>query len=159
MTYAKYLLDVARLYSTTAEIKNSHNGQQRINNNNKTCNDNIKTREKLLSEAGYWIERLAKSGHPEALYIKGKWQWHPEQEESAPESYRAKPQPLKAYRSFQNAARGGCIDAYYELARYQKAHGKYSLAVSCYEKAAKKGHTLANYVRKYNCYLLKSKGP
>ncbi|KAI7854343.1 hypothetical protein BDC45DRAFT_605996 [Circinella umbellata] len=142
MTYAKYLLDVARLYSTTA-ASNNNNGQQR--NNNKINSDNIKTREKLLSEAGYWIERLAKWGHPEALYIKGKWQWHPEQEESVPDSYRAKPQPLKAYRSFQNAARGGCVDAYYELARYQKAHGKYSLAVSCYEKAAKKGHTLANY--------------
>ncbi|KAI9489637.1 hypothetical protein BDB00DRAFT_842355 [Zychaea mexicana] len=131
MTYAQYLLDVARLYSTS-------------NSSNKNTHENYKTRETLLSEAGYWIERLAKAGHPEALYLKGKWHWHPEQEECA-EAYRSKPQPLKAYKCFQAAAKTGSVDAYYELARYQKTHGEYSRAVSCYQKAATKGHTLATY--------------
>ncbi|KAI7886967.1 HCP-like protein [Lichtheimia hyalospora FSU 10163] len=122
LTYAKYLLDVARLYKS-----------------------NQSTRERLLSEAGYWIERLAKAGLAEALFIKGKWHLQqPEIEECDP-SYRNKPQPLKAYKCFQAAARAGWVDAYYELARYQKSRGEYTRAVDCYKLAASKGHTLATY--------------
>ncbi|KAI9245679.1 hypothetical protein BDA99DRAFT_447702 [Phascolomyces articulosus] len=144
MTYANYLLDVARLYSTssatTSNNNNENDPQQR-----KNTNDNKKTRETLLKEAGYWIDRLAKAGHPEALYIRGKWSWHPEEEECVPENYRGKANPPKAFKCFQNAARGGHVDAYYELARYFKENDKNESAVSHYEKAAKKGHTLANY--------------
>ncbi|KAI8146530.1 hypothetical protein BJV82DRAFT_509783 [Fennellomyces sp. T-0311] len=123
MAYVHYLLDVAKLYK--GQKKNT-------------------TRERLLSEAGFWIDRLARQGHPEALYIKGKWHWRPEEEECA-QSYRAKPEPHKAYKCFQQAARADCVDALYEMARYQKAYGEYSRAVKCYEKAATKGHTLATY--------------
>ncbi|KAI7877821.1 hypothetical protein K492DRAFT_238934 [Lichtheimia hyalospora FSU 10163] len=53
MAYAKYLLDVARLYvdgTTTTSL-----------------------RQRILDEARYWISKLAKRLVPEALYIKGQW--------------------------------------------------------------------------------------
>lgn len=53
MAYAKYLLDVARLYvdgTTTTTL-----------------------RQRILEEARYWISKLAKRLVPEALYIKGQW--------------------------------------------------------------------------------------
>lgn len=54
MAYAKYLLDVARLYvdggTTTTPL-----------------------RQRMLDEARYWISKLAKRLVPEALYIKGQW--------------------------------------------------------------------------------------
>lgn len=130
LTYAKYLLDVARLYKS-----------------------NQSTRERLLSEAGYWIERLAKAGLAEALFIKGKWHLQQPEIEECDQSYRSKPQPLKAYKCFQAAARAGWVDAYYELARYQKSRGEYARAVDCYKLAASKGHTLATYVSSPLCIL------
>lgn len=54
MAYAKYLLDVARLYvdgGTTA----------------------TPLRQRMLDEARYWVSKLAKRLVPEALYIKGQW--------------------------------------------------------------------------------------
>lgn len=133
MTYAKYLLDVARLYKS-----------------------NQSTRERLLSEAGYWIERLAKAGLAEALFIKGKWHLQQPEIEECDQSYRNKPQPLKAYKCFQAAARAGWVDAYYELARYQKSRGEYTRAVDCYKLAASKGHTLATYVSQHTFYFFPS---
>ncbi|KAI9316182.1 hypothetical protein BX666DRAFT_1859579 [Dichotomocladium elegans] len=124
MTYTKYLLDVARLYNNSKAYR--------------------ATRERLLSEASYWIEKLAKRGVPEALFIKGKWHLRPEDEDCA-ESYRAKPQPSKALRCFHTAANMGWVEAYYELARLQKSRGESTQAVASFKRASAKGHTLATY--------------
>lgn len=126
MTYAKYLLEIARLYGSSDKKGNNE------------------TRERLLSEAGYWIDRLAKHGKAEALYIKGKWHMQPDKEDCA-QAYQ-RPQPLKAFKCLQAAAKAGWVEAYYDLARYRKARGEYNQAVTCYKIASSKGHTLATYV-------------
>lgn len=130
MAYAKYLMEIARLYYYHEQT----------------------TRERLLNEAAYWIEKLSKAGHPEALLIRGKWLLgaRPGQDDYPPSYFRQKPQPTKAYKCFQAAAKAKCLDAYYELARFHKSRGDYNQAVSCYKAAADEKHTLACYVSPFS---------
>ncbi|KAI7908092.1 uncharacterized protein BX663DRAFT_426006 [Cokeromyces recurvatus] len=126
MTYAKYLLQIAKLY-------------------NKQGKTPEQTRHRLLSEAAYWIVRLAKAKKPEALFIKGRWcLLGPEAEECVIRGYE-KTQENKAFKCFLSASKGGWTEAHYELAQLWKIRGKFAKAIQYYEKGAKENHTLSIY--------------
>ncbi|KAG0188542.1 hypothetical protein DFQ28_004725 [Apophysomyces sp. BC1034] len=126
MTYTKYLLEIAQLYDQgNSAAKVTTTGTQR----------------RLLAEAGYWINRLAKSGHPEALFIQGRWHMYG----PPTSSEQHKVQVQKAVRCFKEAAKAGWVDAHYEMAQYWKNRRAFGKAVASYQIAASKGHTLATY--------------
>ncbi|KAF7727258.1 hypothetical protein EC973_007871 [Apophysomyces ossiformis] len=130
MTYANYLLKVAAMYEDKNHPQNATRSV---------------TRRRLLEEAEYWIDRLAKAGKAEALLMKGRWLLEGPESGCVSDSYQ-RVQPTKAARCFQTAAKAGCVDAEYELARYWKQREEISKAMACYKSAASKGHTMACYV-------------
>ncbi|KAG1233629.1 hypothetical protein G6F35_001283 [Rhizopus arrhizus] len=131
-TYAKYLLQLVSFYT--------HNNQT---DNEAISAASAETRDRLQEEAEYWIEKLAKSNHPEALYIKGHW--HRFGKRDAIGSHYKKVNHVKAFKCFQQAAKLGCIEAHYELAEYYVSQKEYKKAISSYQLAASKKHTLALY--------------
>ncbi|KAI8889828.1 HCP-like protein [Backusella circina FSU 941] len=144
ITYAKYLLQIAKLYQkktipTTATVKSSSNKKQ---NKPETPSE---TRHRLLVEAGYWIERLARMGNPEALYLKGKWYLlGPNADDCVLQGYE-KVQESKALKCFKVASFKGWVDAHYELANIFKRKGHYKKAITLYKKGAEENHTLSVY--------------
>lgn len=128
-TYAKYLLQLVSFHGVDRE-------------------KNI-TRDRLQEEAEYWIEKLAKSNHAEALYIKGQWHGHCCDKNAigvfVGSQYR-KVNQAKAFKCFQQAARLGSSESYYELAEYWKCRKDYKKALSNYRYAASKNHILSLYV-------------
>ena len=144
MTYAKYLLQISKLYE-----KNNHTVM--------SCPDAkvvpvkkpespAETRHRLLSEAGYWIEKLAKAGLAEALFIKGKWHLlGPQAEDCVMHGYEKVSEP-KAFKCFLASSKAGYTDAHHELAHLWKKRGNYTKAIQCYEKGAREKHTPSIYV-------------
>lgn len=170
MTYAKYLLQISKLYeknnhtsiSSLSTSKSSSSLPALSITGNISCTKKqqkssasraanviespAETRHRLLSEAGYWIEKLAKAGLPEALYIKGKWHLlGPQAEDCVMHGYD-KVQEAKAFKCFLTASKAGWVDAHYELAHLWKKRKNYTKAIQCYEKGAKEKHTLSIYV-------------
>lgn len=163
MTYAKYLLQISKLYEknnhTNISLSTSKSSSSlpslSITGNISTkksasaatvIESPAETRHRLLSEAGYWIEKLAKAGLPEALYIKGKWHLlGPQAEDCVMHGYE-KVQEAKAFKCFLTASKAGWVDAHYELAHLWKKRKNYTKAIQCYEKGAKEKHTLSIYV-------------
>ncbi|KAI7893513.1 uncharacterized protein EV154DRAFT_416719 [Mucor mucedo] len=132
MTYARYLLQISKLYAKDNTTKN-------------VAESPAETRHRLLSEAGYWIERLAKAGHPEALFIKGRWHvLGPSAEDCTIQGYE-KVQEAKAFKCFLAASKAGWVDAHYELAHLWKRRGNNTKAIQCYERGAREKHTLSIY--------------
>ncbi len=129
-TYAKYLLQLVSLYNTNSKIN--------IENNS--------ARDRLQEEAEYWIEKLAKGNYAEALYIKGQWHSHFLNSSAFVRSQYKKTNHTKAFKCFQQAAKFGSIEAYYELAEYYQSHKEYKKAMSSYRYAASKNHILSLYV-------------
>ncbi|CEI92652.1 hypothetical protein RMCBS344292_06906 [Rhizopus microsporus] len=128
MAYARYLLRIVKLYPKSS-----------------SSDEAADTRHRLLSETGYWIERLAKKGQPEALFVKGKWHLlGPQADDCAIKGYE-KVNEKKAFKCFRLASKAGWVDAYYELAHLYKKRGKYEKAIIYYEKGAKEYHTLSIY--------------
>ncbi|KAI9278103.1 hypothetical protein BY458DRAFT_503885 [Sporodiniella umbellata] len=130
-TYAKYLIQLVSFYT----------------NNNQTDNQAVsvasaETRDRLQEEAEYWIDKLSKSNHSEALYIKGHW--HRFGKTTIGSQYK-KVNHLKAFKCFQQSAKLGCIEAHYELAEYYVSQKEYKKAISSYTLAASKKHVLALY--------------
>ncbi|GAN00998.1 hypothetical protein MAM1_0004d00427 [Mucor ambiguus] len=165
LTYAKYLLQISKLYdkhSTTQpsnkiapiSMTSSSNAGSTSHGNYDANSANTKkhlqetpaqTRHRLLSEAGYWIERLAKAGKPEALFIKGRWYLlGPQAEDCVLKGYE-KVQEAKAFKCFLRASKCGWTEAHYELAHLWKKRGNFAKAIQCYEKGAKEQHTLSIY--------------
>ncbi|KAI8391248.1 uncharacterized protein BYT42DRAFT_542836 [Radiomyces spectabilis] len=130
MAYTKYLFEIANLY---------HQGK-----NEKRTTTASTIRHRLLAEAGFWIEKLAKAGHPEALYIKGCWHLHPHSSDCVGVGYD-KVNLQKAFRCLQAAAKAGWSEANFELALCWKKRGNFAKAVACYKNGASKGHTLCTY--------------
>ncbi|KAI7896342.1 uncharacterized protein EV154DRAFT_456630 [Mucor mucedo] len=127
-TYAKYLLQLVSFYGVESE-KNT-------------------TRDRLQEEAEYWIEKLAKSNHTEALYIKGQWHGHCGDKKAIGVfvgSQYKKVNQAKAFKCFQQAAKFGSTEAHYELAEYWKYRKDYKKALSNYRYAASKNHILSLY--------------
>ncbi|CAO3665867.1 unnamed protein product [Rhizopus stolonifer] len=130
-TYAKYLVQLVSFYT----------------NNNQTDNQAVsvasaETRDRLQEEAEYWINKLSKSNHPEALYIKGHW--HRFGKRTVGSQYR-KINYFKAFKCFHQSAKLGCIEAHYELAEYYVSQKEFKKAISSYTLAASKKHVLALY--------------
>ncbi|CAO3666959.1 unnamed protein product [Rhizopus stolonifer] len=130
-TYAKYLVQLVSFYT----------------NNNQTDNQALsvasaETRDRLQEEAEYWINKLPKSNHPEALYIKGHW--HRFGKRIVGSQYR-KINYLKAFKCFHQSAKLGCIEAHYELTEYYVSQKEFKKAISSYTLAASKRHVLALY--------------
>ena len=127
-TYATYLLQLVSFY----------NANDMISKNSNT------TKERLQEEAEYWIEKLAKNYHADALFIKG--QWHSRRYQSVVGSQYKKVNHTKAYKCFQQAAKYGSTEAYYELAEYYSIRKEYKKAMQSYRYAASKNHILSLYV-------------
>ncbi|CEP19455.1 hypothetical protein [Parasitella parasitica] len=108
----------------------------------------VATRNRLQEEAEYWVDRLAKSNHASALYTKG--QWHRHCGDSKAEgifvgTQYKKVNHSKAFKCFQQAAKFGSVEAYYELAEYWMVRKDYKKTMDCYRYAASKGHILSLY--------------
>ncbi|KAL0083497.1 hypothetical protein F4703DRAFT_1862318 [Phycomyces blakesleeanus] len=125
MVYASYLLEIADLYQVPAL--------------------STSIRHALLKEACTWIERLAKSGIPEALLIQGRWY---QLGHAAPDCVGRKYVKIntaKALKCYQQASNAGLKDASYALAAYWKSQNDWLKASSYYQSASQKGHILAKY--------------
>lgn len=155
MTYATYLLQISKLYdqnstfltNNTAAIASSVSLPLLKKTSNKSVIESpAETRHRLLSEAGYWVERLAKAGQPEALFIKGKWHLIGPLAEDCVLSGYEKVQESKAFKCFLASSKAGWVDAHYELAHLWKKRGNYTKAIQCYQKGAREKHTLSIYV-------------
>lgn len=149
MTYARYLLQISKLYAkdnTTVVPVPSSSSVSLPSLKKNVAESPAETRHRLLSEAGYWIERLAKAGHPEALFIKGKWHLlGPLAEDCTIQGYE-KVQEAKAFKCFLAASKAGWLDAHYDLAHLWKRRGNNTKAIQCYERGAREKHTLSIYV-------------
>lgn len=158
MTYAKYLLQISKLYekntdSPSASLPSSSSSTTsspiRGNNSSKKKNkveSPAETRHRLLSEAGYWIERLAKASHPEALFIKGRWHLlGPQAHDCVLHGYEKAHEP-KAFKCFLQASKLDWTEAHFELAQLYKKRGQFSKAIQCFEKGVKQKHTPSFYV-------------
>lgn len=150
LTYAKYLLQISKLYDKNANkcIINTMNTSPSTTTGSKQHAQETpaQTRHRLLAEAGYWIERLAKAGKPEALFIKGRWYLlGPQAEDCVLHGYE-KVEEAKAFKCFLRASKAGWTEAHYELANLWKKRGQYNKAIQCYDKGAKENHTLSIYV-------------
>jgi len=133
--------------SSSAGNTNHGNHDANVTNTKKHLQETpAQTRHRLLSEAGYWIERLAKAGKAEALFIKGRWYLlGPQAEDCGLKGYE-KVQEAKAFKCFLRASKAGWTEAHYELAHLWKKRGNFAKAIQCYEKGAKEQHTLSIYV-------------
>ncbi|CEP18499.1 hypothetical protein [Parasitella parasitica] len=149
LSYAKYLLQISKLYdkhNTSKPVSMATNDANLTASNKKRLQETpAQTRHRLLSEAGYWIERLAKAGEPEALFIQGRWYLlGPQAEDCVLKEYE-KVQDAKAFRCFVKASKSGWTEAHYELAHLWKRRGNFAKAVQCYERGAREQHTLSIY--------------
>ncbi|GJJ78091.1 uncharacterized protein EMPS_10450 [Entomortierella parvispora] len=82
----------------------------------------------LTIEAMYWIDRLAKEGHPEAQFIKGSWY-----EDGL---YLCKKSTDKAFRWYQSSSKGEYGPAHYKVGYYCEKRKDHNKAVMLYKKAA-----------------------
>ncbi|KAI8584462.1 hypothetical protein K450DRAFT_216536 [Umbelopsis ramanniana AG] len=95
------------------------------------------TRQRLLQEAVYWIERLSKERHGEATYIKGLWH------QKGLHGYKQSED--KAYRMWQRAAKSDHVKAKFKLAQYHESKGNKGKAVAYYKSATAKGGVEPNF--------------
>ncbi|KAI8341548.1 hypothetical protein BD560DRAFT_493395 [Blakeslea trispora] len=149
MTFAKYLLQISKLYDNKTNLYqlNSQSEDDMVISSKDSNETPTQIRDRLLKEAGFWIERLSKSRWPEALYIKGRW--HLLGRFQAPECVLPgydKPNESKAFKCFMIASKGGWAEAHFELANLWKKRGCFTKAVRSYEKGAKENHTPSIYV-------------
>ncbi|KAI8646001.1 hypothetical protein BD408DRAFT_440496 [Parasitella parasitica] len=108
----------------------------------------VATRSRLQKEAEYWVERLAKSNYASALYTKGQWHRHCGDSKAAGIFVGAQYKKVnhsKAFKCFQQAAKFGSVEAYYELAEYWMVRKDYKKTMECYRYAASKEHILSLY--------------
>ncbi|KAI8971060.1 hypothetical protein BDB01DRAFT_812595 [Pilobolus umbonatus] len=164
MTYANYLLQISKLYEPhdkyhkdTVSTSQSNaipphklssiqtNSEKYDTENHRKQESPREIRYRLLAEAGYWIERLAKAGVPEALYIKGKWYLLGNTAHDCVLKGYDKVQENKAFKCFLSASKAGWLDAHYELAHLWKKKGNYKKALKYYEKGAEGDHSLSIY--------------
>ncbi|KAL9536974.1 hypothetical protein MBANPS3_012200 [Mucor bainieri] len=129
-TYAKYLMQLVSLYVGSKEPSV------------------VATRDRLQEEAEYWVDKLAKSNHASALYTKGQWLRHCGDSKAigifVGAQYK-KVNHTKAFKCFQQAAKYGSVEAYYELAEYWMVRKDYKKSMDCYRYAASKNHILSLY--------------
>ncbi|ORX78798.1 HCP-like protein [Basidiobolus meristosporus CBS 931.73] len=92
---------------------------------------------KLLDEAIFWIKRLQKAGHPEAMYIFATW---------LEKGMYKFPQNLdKALSLYKSSSKCGFVKATFKVGEFYERRKEYSRAVQFYLKAASSGDVSANY--------------
>lgn len=135
-TYAKYLMQLVAIY---------------VGSNEPSV---VATRDRLQEEVEYWVDKLAKSNYAAALYTKGQWLRHCRDSKAigifVGAQYK-KVNHTKAFKCFQQAAKYGSVEAYYELAEYWMVRKDYKKSMECYRYAASKKHILSLYVKYYIC--------
>lgn len=95
-------------------------------------------KKQLILEGVYWIDRLAKEGHPEAQFIRGTWY-----EEGM---YLTKKNADKALRWYQSSSKGDYGPAHYKVAYFCEKKKDNNKAVMVYKKAAIHNDVPANHV-------------
>ncbi|KAF9912623.1 hypothetical protein EC991_010049 [Linnemannia zychae] len=94
-------------------------------------------KKQLILEGVYWIDRLAKEGHPEAQFIRGTWY-----EEGM---YLTKKNADKALRWYQSSSKGDYGPAHYKVAYFCEKKKDNNKAVMLYKKAAIHNDVPANH--------------
>lgn len=122
MVYALYLLEVCQMHDKATG----------------TTAPKSATRDRLLKEAIYWIERLAKDRRGEACYVKGLWH-----EKGL---YGYKQSSDKAHKMYQTAAKTGHVKSKFKLAERHEKKGNTAKAVAYYKSATVKGGVEPNFV-------------
>jgi TPR repeat protein len=132
--YAKFLINMIECQDT------SKNNEQ-INNQEKY--------NKLVEEASYWINLLAKKDNAEAMYIKGTWYEYGK--------FGKEIKPDKAFRLYLSASKHDNSKAIYKVAEHYEKNKDTKRALQFYKKAASQGDVSALYVSLcilYYCYFL-----
>ncbi|KAJ1822579.1 hypothetical protein LPJ56_000657 [Coemansia sp. RSA 2599] len=94
-------------------------------------------REKLISEAVYWIKHLQRKGNTEASYIAGTW--------FEKGMYGIEEDKSKAVQLFTYAAKNHHASAAYKVGAYNEERKSSGRAFSYYQMAAALGDVSANY--------------
>ncbi|KAJ2698705.1 hypothetical protein H4218_003118 [Coemansia sp. IMI 209128] len=94
-------------------------------------------REKLVTEAVYWIKHLQRKGNTEASYIAGTW--------FDTGCYGIETDKSKAIQLFTYAAKNHHAAAAYKVGQYQEERKSSGRAFSYYQMAAALGDVSANY--------------
>ncbi|CAG8530730.1 3258_t:CDS:2 [Paraglomus occultum] len=118
--YAKFLIEMSESYQP-----NGHNNSNHLNVNRSATYD------KLVDEAVYWIDKLAKINYGEALYIKGTWY-----EKGI---FKKEQNHDKALRCYRSASIQDHAKANYKLAENYEKKKDYPRACQFYKKAASLG--------------------
>ncbi|KAF9152416.1 hypothetical protein BG015_005278 [Linnemannia schmuckeri] len=163
LSFAKYLLEIGdplSTYEPVVEENNNNNNSSTdpaaalsprpssVGSNNSppssapsspaTGPQDPKTGKKqLILEGVYWIDRLAKEGHPEAQFIRGTWY-----EEGM---YLTKKNADKALRWYQSSSKGDYGPAHYKVAYFCEKKKDNNKAVMLYKKAAIHNDVPANH--------------
>ncbi|KAF9143649.1 hypothetical protein BGX30_015109 [Mortierella sp. GBA39] len=161
LSFAKYLLEIGDPSSTYEPVVEENNNNSNtdpaaalpprpssVGSNNSppsstpsspaTGPQDPKTGKKqLILEGVYWIDRLAKEGHPEAQFIRGTWY-----EEGM---YLTKKNADKALRWYQSASKGDYGPAHYKVAYFCEKKKDNNKAVMLYKKAAIHNDVPANH--------------
>ncbi|ORX69718.1 HCP-like protein, partial [Linderina pennispora] len=127
LEYAKFLLQ---------SVENLQDPAAREDFNQATEIDPA-NRDKLISEAVYWIKHLQRKGNTEASYIAGTWF------ESG--KYGIELDKSKALQLFTYAAKNHHAAAAYKVAVHQEDRKQTGRAFSYYQMAAALGDVSANY--------------
>ncbi|KAJ2377766.1 hypothetical protein IW150_001190 [Coemansia sp. RSA 2607] len=94
-------------------------------------------REKLITEAVYWIKHLQRKGNTEASYIAGTW--------FDKGTYGIEQDKTKAIQLFTYAAKNHHAAAAYKVGQYQEERKSGGRAFSYYQMAAALGDVSANF--------------
>jgi TPR repeat protein len=93
--------------------------------------------EKLTEEGVFWINKLNKANHPEAVYLVGTWYEHGK--------YGYSPSNSRAFSQYQSANKSGHPGAMYKMGEHYEHRNDYTRAVAFYKKACALGSPAANY--------------
>lgn len=124
--YAKFLINMIECQDTSCGNKNTEQiiNQEKYN--------------KLVEEASYWINLLAKKDNAEAMYIKGTWYEYGK--------FGKEIKPDKAFRLYLSSSKHDNSKAIYKVAEHYEKNKDTRRALQFYKKAASQGDVSALYV-------------
>ncbi|CAG8512274.1 4925_t:CDS:2 [Ambispora leptoticha] len=122
--YAKFLIGMTNFYFAS-------NTNQEIDPNKTDMYT------KLVNEAVYWIDKLAKNNQPEAMYIKGTWY------ESG--KFTKEQNHEKALKYYSSASKQDHPKANTKVGEHYERQRNFSRAISFFQKAASLGDVSALY--------------
>ncbi|KAG9304275.1 hypothetical protein G9A89_019837 [Geosiphon pyriformis] len=123
--YAKFLIGMSNFYVT--ENPTSPNPDSNKND----------TYTKLVNESVYWIDKLAKNNHPEAMYIKGTWHEYG--------NFTKEVNMEKALKYYQSASKQDHAKANTKVGEHYERQRNFGRTISFFQKAASLGDVTALY--------------